>query len=154
QFLDDRDRASLALLLPLAALHHNVSTPRSHLHVGARSQKRVAADLLSALHRFEQESVGLVCGDREKGGDRRQQMGGNRFHHRHQGGISGEPGKLLVVGTKHGWRHSEFSHYRQRLSDTQQERPVKSNKSSFGFLMPAVSRRPPGPPPRFLIGNL
>ena len=121
QFLDDLDRASLALFLLLAALHHDVVAPRPHLHVGTRSQKRVASNLLAALHRLEQESVGLVGRNREKGGDRRQQIGRDRFHHRHQGGVFGEPGKFLVVGTKHGRRHSEFSHYRQRLSDTQQQ---------------------------------
>ena len=125
QFLDDLDRAALALLLSLAALHHDVVAPRSHLHVGTRPQKGVAADLLAALHRLEQESVGLIGCDREKGGDRRQQIGRDRFHHRHQRGLSGEPGKFLVVGTKHGRRHSEFSHYRQAFSDTRRGRACK-----------------------------
>ncbi len=102
QFLDDLDRAALALLRLLAALDHDVLAPRPHLHVGTRSQKRVAADLLAPLHRLEQKGIGLIGCDGEEGGDRRQQIGGNRFHHRHQRGFSGQPGKFLVIGTKHG----------------------------------------------------
>jgi hypothetical protein len=113
QFLDNLDRAALALLLSFATLHYDVFAARPHLHIGTRPQKRVAADLLAAFHGLEQESVGLIGCDRKKGGDRRQQIGCDRFHHRHQGGVSGEPGEFLVLGTKHGRRHSEFSHYRE-----------------------------------------
>ena len=108
QFLDHLNRAALALFLLLAALHHNVPALGPHLHVRTRSQKGVAADLLAALHGLQQKSVGLVGGDREKGGDRRQQIGRNRLHHRHQRGLSGQAGKFLVIGTKHG-----SSHYRE-----------------------------------------
>ena len=108
QFLDDLNRAALALLFLLAALHHNVSARAPHLHVRTRAQKGVAADLLATLHRLQQKGVRLIGRDREKGGDRRQQVGRDRLHHRHQRGLSGEAGKFLVVGTQHG-----LSHYRE-----------------------------------------
>ena len=105
QFLDDLNRASLAFLLPLASLYHNVVATRPHLHIRARSQKRVASNLLAALHRLQQEGVGLIRRDLEKGGDRCQQISRDRFHHRHQRGFSGQAGKFLVIGTKHGLSH-------------------------------------------------
>ena len=122
QFLDDLNRAPLALFRLLAAPHHDVTAARAHLHVRTRSQKRIAAYLLAPLHGLEQKRVRLIGRDREKGGDRGQQIGCNRFHHRHQGGFPGQPGKFLVVGTKHGQSHSEFSHYRQCSQATRRAR--------------------------------
>ncbi len=67
QFFDDLNRAALTLFFLFAALHHNLSTGGSHLHVRARSQKGVASNLLAALHRFQKKGIGLVGGDRQKG---------------------------------------------------------------------------------------
>ena len=61
QFLHDLNRASLTLFLLLAALHYDLAAPRPHLHIGTRSQKRVASDLLAALHRLQQESIGSLA---------------------------------------------------------------------------------------------
>ena len=44
----------------LAALQHDILATGSHLQVRTRSQERVAADLLSALDGFQQESVRLM----------------------------------------------------------------------------------------------
>ena len=138
QFLDDLDRVSLALLLLLAAPQFDVATARPHLHVRTRSQKRVAPNLLAALYRLQQKSVRLIGGNREESGNRRQQIRRDRFHHRHQRGLSGKPGEFLVIGTKHGLSHSGFSHYRQGLSHHSAGEPVKSNG---GRASPPVCRK-------------
>ncbi len=59
--LTDLNRAALALLLLLAALHLDVVAARPHLHVRTCSQKGVAADLLAPFHRLEQKGVGLIA---------------------------------------------------------------------------------------------
>jgi hypothetical protein len=90
QFLNHLDGAARASFLAFAALHHDVSALRSHLHVRAGSQKGVAANLLATLHRLQQKSIRLVGSNCEKGGDRRQQVCRDRLHHRHQCGFAGE----------------------------------------------------------------
>ena len=141
QFLYDLDRAALAIFFLLAALHHDRRRLGPHLHVGTRSQKGVASDLLATLHRLEQESVGLIGGNREKGGDRRQQIGRNRFHHRHQRGLSGQPGKFLVVGTKHGRVILSSVIIDKAGSATQPSEPVKSDEARGRGLRRLVRQR-------------
>src|SRR5713101_3020206 len=102
QFLYDLDRAALALFFVLAPLHHNVPAFSSHLHVGTSAQEGVTANLLAALHRLQQKSVWLVGRNRQKGGNRRQQVGRDRLHDRDQRGLVGQAGKFFVIGTKHG----------------------------------------------------
>ena len=78
----------------------------------ARELTAFAPSALAAFHRLQQECVGLIRRDREKRRDRRQQIGCNRFHHRHQGGALGEARKFLVVGTKYGLSHL-LTNYRE-----------------------------------------
>jgi hypothetical protein len=63
-------------------LQQDLIATRPHLKVRAGAKECVASDVLSALDRFEQESVRLVGRDGKKSGDRRQQVGRNRLHHR------------------------------------------------------------------------
>ena len=97
QFLYHLNRAALTLFFLFAALYHNVSSFSPNLHVGARSQEGVAADLLATLHRLEQEGVRFIARNREESGNRRQQVSHNRLHYRHQRGLSGQAAKLFVV---------------------------------------------------------
>src|SRR4026209_1172430 len=69
QLLDYLDRIPLKLFLLPAVSYLDVSPAGPHLHVGARSQKGVAADLLAALHRFQQECVRLIGGNRGENGN-------------------------------------------------------------------------------------
>ena len=56
-----------------------VASATPDLHVGARAQKRVAADLLAALDRLQQKGCDFVAGNRQKGGDRGKQVGAHRL---------------------------------------------------------------------------
>jgi hypothetical protein len=63
-------------------LQQNLIAACPDLKVRAGAKECVASDVLSALDRFEQESVRLIGRDRKKSGDRRQQVGRDRLHHR------------------------------------------------------------------------
>ena len=61
-----------------------------HLGLRVEADHREPAPHRAAFHRFQQEGMRLVFGDTEKGGDRCQQVGADRLHHRHQAGGLGE----------------------------------------------------------------
>src|SRR5579863_1436805 len=72
QLFHDRQNAAFTQLTSPSALQQDVLAASPHLQVRPCSQKRVAPDLLAALYRFEQESVGLATGYSEKSRDRGQ----------------------------------------------------------------------------------
>ena len=100
QLFQHGQHVALALFAGASALQHDILAAGSHLQVRTRSEERVAPDLLSALDRFQQESVRLVGGYGEKSRDRRQQVGRDRLDHRDQRELAGEAGKLLVIGAQ------------------------------------------------------
>ena len=102
KLLQDRKRIAFLLLFALAAPDDYFVAAGSNLHVGTRAHEGVAADVLAALDRLEQEGVRLVGGDGQEGGDRRHQVGHDGFRHRDQRGFAGEAREFFVVGTKHG----------------------------------------------------
>ena len=50
---------------------------RDHLLIGLDADEGIAADVLAAFDRFEQEGFGLLGGDAEEGGDGRLEVGGD-----------------------------------------------------------------------------
>ena len=101
QTLHDLENILLDYFAPAPALNLHRSLPGPHPHVRPHAQKCIASDLLAPLHRFEQKRVRLVGGNGKKRGNRRQQIGAHRFHHRDQRGLAGQPRKLFKVGLQH-----------------------------------------------------
>jgi hypothetical protein len=84
-----------------STLDLNFAMTRPNPHVGIGPQKRVAANLLAALHGLQQERVRLFLGDGQKCTDRGKQVGANRLHHRHQGRLARQPRELVEIRLKH-----------------------------------------------------
>ena len=65
-----------------AAGDRDVVAARFEAEERAHSEKGVAADFFSAFDGFEEEGVGLIFSDGKEGGDRSEQIGGDRLRHR------------------------------------------------------------------------
>src|SRR5438552_3962004 len=91
----------LTLLFALATMERNLVSVRFQPHVRLRSQKCVAADLLTALDGLQQKSIRLSGGNGEKGRYRSKEVRRNRFHNRHQRALTRETRKLPVIGMDH-----------------------------------------------------
>ncbi len=87
-----------------SALDFNRSLVGPHPHVRPRAQECVAADLLAAFHRLQQERMRFFAGDRQKGGHRRQQIRADGFHHGDERGLARQPGKLFEIRLQHRLR--------------------------------------------------
>ena len=120
-----RTRNTLPLALaPPSAFDFNGRPSRPQPHVRPRSQKCVAADLLAALDRLQQERMWFVFCNRQKRRDRREQVGAHRFHHRHQRCRARQAGEFLEIRVLEG-RHEKLEfdqcraglavHYRGRI---------------------------------------
>ena len=83
QIFDDLKDIPFALLVPLPPPEENVLASSLHLHIGARPQEGVAADLLATFHGLEQEGVRLVRRDGQERRNRCQQVRGDRLDHGH-----------------------------------------------------------------------
>ncbi len=99
--LDDLRNVSLQPFLRLTPAYQHIAALRLHHHIRTRTEERIAANLLAPLHRLQQESFRLMGGNRQKRGNRREQVCGDRLDHRHQRGFPRQAGKLFVLGTKH-----------------------------------------------------
>ena len=84
-----------------SALDLDGAPARPHPHVRPHAQKGVAADLLSALRRFQQKSVRLFFSDGKEGRNRREQIGTHRFHYRHQRRRTRQPRELSELWMEH-----------------------------------------------------
>jgi len=93
--------AAFVLFAMASALDLNRVAPRPQPHVRPRSEEGIAPNLLAALNRFQEKSVGLVFCDRKKRGDRRQEIGAYRLHHRHQRRRARQARELFVIRADH-----------------------------------------------------
>ena len=101
QLLDSGKDIAGAALANLAALDVDLVTLRPQAHVRPGSHERVAADLFAALDRLEQKGIGLLRRHRQKGGHRREQVGGYGLDDRHQGRLPRQARELLKVRLQH-----------------------------------------------------
>ena len=70
-------------------------------HSRLRAQESVAANLLAAFDRLQQERVLLLRSQAQECPDRRQQIGAQRFRHRDERRITAELQEAFVVGSHH-----------------------------------------------------
>ncbi len=65
------------------------------------AKEGIAANLFTALNRFQQEGILLPDSDTEKRSHRRKQIRTQRFRHRDKGGVAAELQKAFEVRCKH-----------------------------------------------------
>ena len=78
QLLDGGEYIAGAALAKLAAFDMDLVACAQNLHVRARADESVTADVFAPLDRLQQEGVRLVGRDRQEGGDRREQVGASQ----------------------------------------------------------------------------
>ena len=72
------------MMTEFTSSHGVLATARHNPLEWLNPDKRIPPHMLATLHRLQQKRVRLFFCDREKGRDRREQIGAHRFHHRHQ----------------------------------------------------------------------
>ncbi len=87
--------------LAVGAFDGDFCAARFETQERAHAEKCIASDFFSAFDGFEQEGVGLAFGYSEEGGDRGQQIGGDRLHDGDERRIARKAEKLFVVGADH-----------------------------------------------------
>ena len=101
QFLDHFENISLAPLDFSATLDLDFGAARLQAQKRTHAEKSVASNLLATFDRLQQEGIGLLVSHGKEGGNRRQQVGGDRLRHRNQRGSARQSQELFVVGTDH-----------------------------------------------------
>ena len=105
QFLNYVENISRAAVDFMAAFDLDLGAARLQPQKRTYAKKRVPPNFFSTFDRLQQEGIGLSVRDSKKGGNRRQQVGGDRLHHRNQRGAARQPDELFVVGTDHASPH-------------------------------------------------
>ncbi len=101
EFFDDFENISHAALDFTAALDLDLGCARFQPQKRPHAEKRVASNLFSAFDRLEQEGIALSVRDGKKGGNRRQQVGGDGLRDWNQRGAARQAQEFFVVGTGH-----------------------------------------------------
>ena len=77
---------------------------RRHHHDTARPEIGVAANVLAAFDRLQQKRLRLLRRDLQEGRNWRQQVGGDRPHHRYMGGtLRRARSRNCLNPAQHGW---------------------------------------------------
>ena len=88
EFLDNVENISRAPLEFAATFDLDLDAARLQPQKRPHSQKRIASNFFSAFDRFQQKGIGLSVRDGQEGGNRREQIGRDRFRHRNQRGAA------------------------------------------------------------------
>src|SRR5207248_11089883 len=81
QLFREPEHIAIVPLAPLAFLNDSLRTIGLQFHVGTRTEKCVAANLLAAFDRLEQKGIPLASRDRKKSRNWRKQVRHNRLDH-------------------------------------------------------------------------
>src|SRR5208337_4484333 len=95
------DHTALAPFHRGAVANRQLFSSRSNYHARPGAEECVAADLLAALHRLQQERIILSSRDAQERAHRRQQIRAQRLRDGHQREVAAELQKTFVVRREH-----------------------------------------------------